>query len=78
MIFKSSGRASERTPNFTITKINWLTQFMKRIAVYTENHTRNIIEKNPALLIVKSEGTYIYLGFIGVTVGGLIFQYYVL
>jgi hypothetical protein len=38
MLFKNSGRTSKRTPNITITKINWLMQFKEIIAVYSENH----------------------------------------
>jgi hypothetical protein len=35
IMFKNSVRISERTPHFTITKINWLMLFKKIIAVYT-------------------------------------------
>jgi hypothetical protein len=33
MLFKNSVRTSKRTPNFTITKINWLMVFKEIIAV---------------------------------------------
>jgi hypothetical protein len=45
MIFKNPVRTSERTPHFTITKINWLTLFKEIIAVYSENHTKHINTK---------------------------------
>jgi hypothetical protein len=40
MLFKNSVRTSKRTPNFTITKINFLTLFKEIIAVYSENHAK--------------------------------------
>jgi hypothetical protein len=55
----SSVRASKRTPNFTITKINWLTLFKEIIAVYSENHAKPIIQ-NAALLTVNADGSYSY------------------
>jgi hypothetical protein len=39
VIVKDSVHTSKRTPNFTITKINWLVLFKEIIAVYSENHT---------------------------------------
>jgi len=45
MLFKNSVRTSKRTPHFTITKINWLTLFKEIIAVYSENHAKNISTK---------------------------------
>jgi hypothetical protein len=42
MTFTYSVRTSNRTPYFTLTKINWLTLFKEIIAVYTENH-RNLL-----------------------------------
>jgi hypothetical protein len=39
ILFKNSVRASKRTPNFTIPKINWLMLFKEIIAVYSGNHT---------------------------------------
>jgi hypothetical protein len=42
MVFKNSVRTSKRTPNFAITKINWLTLFKEMIAVYSENHAKPI------------------------------------
>jgi hypothetical protein len=53
IIFKNSVRTAMKTQHFTITKINWLTMFNEIIAVYSENHTRPIIQ-NAELLIVKS------------------------
>jgi hypothetical protein len=40
MLFKNSVRTSERTPHFTITKINWLTLFKEVIAVYFQSHKK--------------------------------------
>jgi hypothetical protein len=48
---------SKRTPHFTIAKINWLTLFEERIAVYSENHKKpqiQIVE----LLVGQADGTY--------------------
>jgi hypothetical protein len=45
MLFKNSVRTSKRTPDFTITKINWLMLFKEIIAVYSENHTKPINTK---------------------------------
>jgi hypothetical protein len=59
MLFKNPVRTSKRTPNFTITKINWLMLFKEIIDVYSENHTKPI-NKNTALQIVKTAGTYNY------------------
>jgi hypothetical protein len=42
MLVKNSVRTSKRTPNFTITKINWLTLFKEIIAVYIGNHAKSI------------------------------------
>jgi hypothetical protein len=42
IIFKDSVRTSNRTPHFTITKINLLTLFKKIIDVYIETHKRPI------------------------------------
>jgi hypothetical protein len=39
VIVKDSVHTSKRTPNFTITKINWLVLFKEIISVYSENHT---------------------------------------
>jgi hypothetical protein len=36
---------SERTPNFTITKIKWLMLFKEIIAVCSENHTKPVNTK---------------------------------
>jgi hypothetical protein len=58
IIFKSSVRTSKKTPHFTITKINLLTLFKEIIAVYTENHMKQI--KNADLLIVEAGGTFNY------------------
>jgi hypothetical protein len=45
ILFKNSVRTSKRTPNFTITKINWLTLFKEIIAVYSDNYTKPINTK---------------------------------
>jgi hypothetical protein len=45
MLFKNPVRTSKRTPQITITKINWLTLFKEIIAVYSENHTKSINAK---------------------------------
>jgi len=42
MLFKNPGRTSKRTPHFTITKINWLMTFKEIIAIYSENHKKDI------------------------------------
>jgi hypothetical protein len=44
MLFNSV-YTSKRTPNFTITKINWLMLFEEIIAVYSENHAKPINTK---------------------------------
>jgi hypothetical protein len=40
MLFKKSVHTSKRTPNFTITKINFLMLFKEIIAVYIEKHAK--------------------------------------
>jgi hypothetical protein len=45
ILFKNLDRTSKRTPNFTITKINWLMLFEEIIAVYSENHAKPINTK---------------------------------
>jgi hypothetical protein len=45
MLFKNSVPTSKRTPNFTITSINFLTPFKEIIAVYIENHAKPIDTK---------------------------------
>jgi hypothetical protein len=45
MLFKNSVRTSKRTPNSTITKINWLILFKEIIAVYSEKHAKPINTK---------------------------------
>jgi hypothetical protein len=45
MLFKSSVHTSNRTPHFTITKINWLMLFKEIIAVHGENHAKPINTK---------------------------------
>jgi hypothetical protein len=35
-MFKNSVRTAKKTPNFTITKIKWLTLIEEKITVYTE------------------------------------------
>jgi hypothetical protein len=45
MLFKNSVHTSKRTPNFTITSINFLTLFKEIIAVYIENHAKPINTK---------------------------------
>jgi hypothetical protein len=61
MLFKNSVRTSERTPHFTITKINWLTLFKEIIAVYSENYNElinTLYRQNAGLIIVKTRGIY--------------------
>jgi hypothetical protein len=60
MLFNNSVRTSKRTPDFIITKINWLTLFKEIIAVYAENHTKPT-NTNEASLTDKTDGTYSYL-----------------
>jgi hypothetical protein len=65
MLFKNPVRTSKRTPHFTVTAISWLTLFKEIIAVYSKNHTKQIIMiildgYNNVLLIVKADGTYNY------------------
>jgi hypothetical protein len=38
ILFKHSGRTSNRTPRFSITRIRWLMLFKEIISVYIENH----------------------------------------
>jgi hypothetical protein len=45
IIFKNSVRTAKKTQLFTITKIKFLTLFDEIIAVYSENHTKNINTK---------------------------------
>jgi hypothetical protein len=45
MLFKNSVLTSKRTPNFTITSINFLTLFKEIITVYSENHAKPINTK---------------------------------
>jgi hypothetical protein len=45
ILFKNSVRTSNRTPDFTIKKINWLTLFKKIIAVYSENNKKHTSTK---------------------------------
>jgi hypothetical protein len=59
MLFNNSVRTSKRTPQFTVTKINWLMLFAEIMAVCSENHARPINTKC-TLLIVKTGGTYSY------------------
>jgi hypothetical protein len=59
MLFKNSVRTSKRTPNFTITKINWLMLCKEIIAVYSEKHAKPI-NKKAALMTVKADGSYSY------------------
>jgi hypothetical protein len=59
MLFKNSVRTSKRTPHFTITKINWLAQFKKIIAVCSENYKNQKIQ-NAALPTDKADGIYSY------------------
>jgi hypothetical protein len=55
--FKNSVRTSQRTPHFTVTKINWLTLFKEIITVYSENHTKRTTQRGQ-LLTVRAAGTY--------------------
>jgi hypothetical protein len=45
ILFKNSVRTAKGTPNFTITKINWLMLFKEVIAVYSKNHAKPINTK---------------------------------
>jgi hypothetical protein len=45
MLFKNSVHTSNGTPNFTITKINWLMLFKEIITVYSESHAKPINTK---------------------------------
>jgi hypothetical protein len=45
IIFKNSVHVSNRTPQFTITKIKWLMLVKEIIDVYIENNTRPISTK---------------------------------
>jgi hypothetical protein len=45
MLFKNSARTPKRSPNFTITSINFLTLFKEIITVYSENHAKPINTK---------------------------------
>jgi hypothetical protein len=58
MLLKNSVRTSKRTPQFTITKIDWLMLFKEIIAVYSENHAKLI--QTAALLTDKADGSYSY------------------
>jgi hypothetical protein len=58
VIFKNLVRTAKKTPHITITQINWLTLFKEIIAVYTENHMKQI--QNAEWLIFNAGGTYIY------------------
>jgi hypothetical protein len=57
LLFKNSVRTSKRTPNFTVTSINFLTLFKEIIAVYVENHPKPI---NTKCSITDSFGSYSY------------------
>jgi hypothetical protein len=59
ILFKNSVRTSTRTPNFAITKINWLTMLKEIIAVYSENHTKPINTKC-SITDWKADGSYSY------------------
>jgi hypothetical protein len=45
VLFKNSICTSKRTPNFIITKINWLMLFKEIMAVYSENHAKPVNTK---------------------------------
>jgi hypothetical protein len=45
ILVKNSVCTSKRTPNFTITKINWLMLLKEIIAIYSENHAKPINTK---------------------------------
>jgi hypothetical protein len=42
MLFNNSVRTSNGTQTITITKINWLTLFVKITTVYTQKHKKTI------------------------------------
>jgi hypothetical protein len=52
-IFENSVHTAKKTQPFTITKISCLTLFKEIIAVYSENHTKQI---HVDLLIVTASG----------------------
>jgi hypothetical protein len=45
-MFTNTFHTSKRTPNFIITKIDWLVVFKEIVAVFIENHTKPMNEKN--------------------------------
>jgi hypothetical protein len=45
ILFRNPVRTSKRTPNFTITKINWLMLIKEIITAYSENHAKPIKTK---------------------------------
>jgi hypothetical protein len=45
IIFNNSVRTAKKTPHFTVAEINQLTLFKEIIAVYRENHMKNINAK---------------------------------
>jgi hypothetical protein len=63
MLFKYSVRTEKKTPDFTITEINWLTLFKEIIAVYSQNHMKGIntlCGQNAEVLVIKAGDTYSY------------------
>jgi hypothetical protein len=50
ILFTNLVRTLKRTPNFTITKINWLMLFKEIIAVYSENHAKPMNTKRSITL----------------------------
>jgi hypothetical protein len=59
MIFNSSVLTAKKTPHLTVTKINRLTLFKEIIAVYCENHTKQMNTEKNQLLIVDAGGTLV-------------------
>jgi hypothetical protein len=44
LLFNNSVRTAKKTQLFTITKINWLTLFKERIAVYSDNSYHQVLK----------------------------------
>jgi hypothetical protein len=62
-MFKISVRTANKTPHFTVTKINRLTLFKEIIEGYVQNHKKHIntlCGQTAEFLIVKEGGTYSY------------------
>jgi hypothetical protein len=76
IIFKNLARTSKRTPDFTITKINWLMLFKEVIAVYTENHMKSTHTKYTVTDNYRRWYINLPLGFKWVMSGTEYFSYF--